>query len=544
MNGTIIYFDKVATTAPYQHDSSQDNVLQAVIPTDKTYKYSSEISGSATDTQPINEYPHTSSGSIIPFFMGDYYYRVHVIPNRIDIGNLVSEQTRHIEVWNAFLREERLSSVDKSGLDGITENITAGTFAPLESRDFEIVVSTKGVPVIDAEISLHFTETYTFAITGKRVVVWGFMPLVDYKESLEWLTDILVTRKSEQRFSLRQAPRQSFEYRHVLTAEEFSKAKTLLHEWRHRVFGVPVWCEMTAIGRINQGTTEIAIDTKTGDYRDNDSILLWDDSEHLEAITTDSITDNKIILKNPVAFDYQNAYVMPLRFGVMTENSFNRPLGAYAMTSVDFLITDNINIGHSNRQQYLGDDVVTECCLIGVSDSIIRDVWTSDNNVSHINQLAINDVARHKSQMRWFCKTGKDLFVLRQWLHSRAGRFKPFWLSSSNDDIQLLDVVNSTSSIMRVKSTHRELFGHTSHFVMYLKNGQELYGHFIGSNKNDDGSENLHLKTPLGIEISPDDIEKISYLELVRLDSDRIEIEHFDKNMAKVTVPTITVLER
>ena len=51
-------------------------------------------------------------------YLQDYYFRVHVRPSRIDLGNLLSSQTRQVEVWNAHLTSKLLASITRERVEG------------------------------------------------------------------------------------------------------------------------------------------------------------------------------------------------------------------------------------------------------------------------------------------------------------------------------------------------------------------------------------------------------------------------------------------
>ena len=157
-----------------------------------------QIAGTRTDTQPVTENALPAAGALAPNFGADWYDRIHVIPGRLALGNVISNLTRQIEVWNAWGSARMLSSVAASGTTG---GITlAGQpapplgFGPLQSRLYTLTVSTAGDPVIDAGYAFDFgAERPLLSVTGRRIVVWSFRPdwSAGVTERLTWLTDVL-----------------------------------------------------------------------------------------------------------------------------------------------------------------------------------------------------------------------------------------------------------------------------------------------------------------------------------------------------------------
>src|SRR5574343_92051 len=48
----------------------------------------------------------------------DYYNRIHLIPAKVDVGNLVSDQYFDVLVWNAYFVPRTLESISQSGTSG------------------------------------------------------------------------------------------------------------------------------------------------------------------------------------------------------------------------------------------------------------------------------------------------------------------------------------------------------------------------------------------------------------------------------------------
>ena len=64
-----------------------------------------------TNNLPIDLEPKTASVAWrMPTFLDDYYFRVHVKPGVIALGNLLSSQIRTVEVWSAHLSSKPVSS--------------------------------------------------------------------------------------------------------------------------------------------------------------------------------------------------------------------------------------------------------------------------------------------------------------------------------------------------------------------------------------------------------------------------------------------------
>ena len=66
------------------------------------------------------------SGSIASSFTGDYYNRIHIVPNPVAFGSVLEPTSQQVELWNAFFSQTVLTDViftDFTGLEVASEDI-------------------------------------------------------------------------------------------------------------------------------------------------------------------------------------------------------------------------------------------------------------------------------------------------------------------------------------------------------------------------------------------------------------------------------------
>ncbi|QFR59608.1 hypothetical protein P6F33_gp07 [Pseudomonas phage Quinobequin-P09] len=335
-----------------------------------------------TNNLPIDLEPKTASVAWrMPTFLDDYYFRVHVKPGVIALGNLLSSQIRTVEVWSAHLSSKLLSSIGQVGTEGITftQPVVPPTyFAALESRTYTINISTNGPPIVDAVYSFHFpSETPTLTVTGRRVVLWPFVPDTGYDETMEWKTDLLDSFNNEQRLALREAPRQSFSHKFLLDEQQFSRAKAISTQWAHRVYGIAVWDEVTPLlNGLTAGSSFIAFDTANADYRDDDLIMLWASDTNLAALEITTVTPTGVNLKLPLDKSWPKCYIAPLRFArTLSGVEYSRAANKYITAKAQFLVTQNKDLGDNGTfPTYRGKPVMTDrSAVVGdLSEKIVR----------------------------------------------------------------------------------------------------------------------------------------------------------------------------
>ena len=192
--------------------------------------------------------PAAVSASVNTCYLEDYYYRIHVVPSYIDLGQLLSAETREITVWNAYFTPQIMTSVTEVSTDGIeiSEPVTIPyEFAPLEEVTYDADVGTSGPSTIGATVYFNFAalfpdSTLYCMIVGSRVMVWVWLPREAYTEEMCWRTDVLQTRNGEQRIAYLDAPRQTYKYEFSLPADQYSNLKVPVDKQAHGVWGLPI----------------------------------------------------------------------------------------------------------------------------------------------------------------------------------------------------------------------------------------------------------------------------------------------------------------
>ena len=505
-----------------------------------------------TNNLPIDLEPKTASVAWrMPTFLDDYYFRVHVQPGVIALGNLLSSQIRTVEVWSAHLSPKLLSSIGQVGTDGITftQPVVPPTyFAALESRTYTINISTNGPPIVDAVYSFHFpSETPTLSVTGRRVVVWPFMPQTKHKEMLEWQTDIIPSFNNEQRLALRPAPRQSFSHEFQLDTYQFSRAKAIATQWAHRVYGIPVWSELTRLGPLSAGATEVLVDTTVADYRQDDIIIIWESDTNNVAVEIGAVLADRVQLKLPLEKSYQNAYVAPLRFARTFDGmQFRRSNHDFTIASATFQVTQNKDLGAAvGYPQYRGKDVLIDPTILvsDLNERISRATDEFDNGSGPIVVDIKNNWVNSAKAITFDVLTRAERWAARQWIHSRRGRQKGFWLPTWNPDLILLEDVGPTGAALTVRPIGYPLYYGVKDIMVQLKNGTRIFSRVLSGAVDPNENEVLALEAAVGTGFTVAEVDFICFMSHVRFNSDRVEIRHDYAGRAVTTIPVVETPE-
>ena len=484
-------------------------------------------------------------------YLQDYYFRVHVRPSRIDLGNLLSSQTRQVEVWNAHLTSKLLASITRESVEGLVLSepvATPTTFGADEARVYTLSVSTNGPPVIDTKYTFNFpTDHPTLTVTGRRVVVWPFMPQTKHKEMLEWQTDIIPSFNKEQRLALRAAPRQAFTFEFQLDPYQFSRAKAIATKWAHRVYGIPVWSELTRLGPLSAGATEILVDTTVADYRQDDIIIIWESDTNNVAVEIGAVLADRVQLKLPLEKSYQNAYVAPLRFARTFDGmQFRRSNHDFTIASATFQVTQNKDLGAAvGYPRYRGKDVLIDpTILVGdINERISRATDEFDNGSGPIVVDIKNNWVNSTKAITFDVLTRAERWVARKWIHSRRGRQKGFWLPTWNPDLILLNDVPKSGASLTVRPIGYPLYYGVKDIMVQLKNRSRIFARVLSGAVDPNENEVLALEAAVGTGFTVAEVDFICFMSHVRFNSDRVEIRHDYAGRAVTTIPVVETPE-
>lgn len=504
-------------------------------------------SGAITPTSPLQEPSYAIASTCEgKAFRYDYYYRIHINPPLIDVGVMLSSQQHDINLWNAYFSAQTLNTITPVNAEGIDISGASPpeSFVAMQEKTYQVDISMLGPSDIDAEEQFNFTPmSPVLTIIGRRSVTWYFVPQRTYSEWLEWMTDILRSYNGEQRLALREAPRQGISYDFHMTQHQFSKAKSMLAAWAHFPFGVPIWKDMQYAGVLSTASLSVDIDTTERDYRAEETVFIWESEENNEAVQVDSVTTTTVTFKTEITGTYTKAFIMPVREGKLLNGaSFGRTASGLALSNLDFTITKSVDLALSTYPQYRGFDVFTDCRVLlnSLPELIYRETTKVDSGKNRIFTDPVNSFERHSQTITWLCKNRSQLWEAREWLHSRYGKQKSFWLPSWNKDLVVTETIGDAAVTFRTVPTNYYVYQTVSDIRMELTDGSIFYRRVLGSTSGV-GYETMEIDSAFGVIIEPEDVVRCSFMSHVRLNSDRIEIQHLDAGVVTIIAPVIEV---
>lgn len=503
------------------------------------------------DGQPISAEPANNQvGVYAGGFSDDFYNRIIIDPGFIDVGSLVSDQTEPINIFNGYFTNKTLEDIVITNGTGL--NITGislpETFDPLETIEIDLSISTDGPSRIDASLFFDWTgaiDDSTVQVIGIRIVSFPYQSYKPNIETLEWKTDVLISNKgTEQRVRLRGAPRQFINQAYPVPAEEMAHAKNIMHGWLGNRWAVPAWQQSQIVGALSSGITVILCDGENYDLREEGLVQLWDSNTVNEIIEIQTVTPTQITLSRPTVNTYSNCHLLPAYAGRVL-GDIQRPTTAYnAVIKVRYQILDNKRLVVPTPDQYLTYDIYFDELYSDTNGSITDNLSTRvdvvDFETGDVDFYAPWDNIRIARPYKLTSDGPEESWAMREFLHRRAGRLRPFWLPSFESDMRLEMSGLVSSTLIIHDDDYRSLgIGQNHIAIKLIADGGWHPREITGTSLGGGGLINVAIDTPLSVDAS--EIEFISFLGLKRFNADRIPINWVGNSVCTISVPTIEI---
>lgn len=490
--------------------------------------------------------PATFAGSRTTDFITDWYDRIHFIPASVDLGNLVSSQSRDITLWNAYLTDKTLTAFSGTGLDGMTITQPAAltalpaTMEALGIYTYELEVGTSGPPTIDGSLTWTISgESFTVPIVGRRVIAFAFPPNWDrgVQESIEYKSTVLSHQDgSEQRARVRNKGRRIYEYTAAVRATEAQRLDSLLFGWQHRLFALPVWTEQSSLAApAAAGAVSLSCDTTGRSFVAGGLAAVYGGSDRVEIREVESVTDSSLVLTSGLSLDWPAgsrvypafvAAINPSLSGTrLTDNLVEMPVRFTAEPS-----TTPPNTAGAAAATYQGVELSLDRpnWASGLGFTWESDYVTQDTGSGKFSLLGRAGFSQYSKNHNWTLKGYAEIAQFRGWLARRGGRAVPVYIPSGFDDFTLVENVASSDTGMDCKQNDYEnqAGAHPARrdILIQFRDGTYLARRISSATTGEGNVTRLVFTESLGKNFGPADVKRISFLGLYRLGSDALTL--------------------
>lgn len=487
-----------------------------------------------TSTQPVAENPNTYTAIRLPGFSDDFYNRIIIEPSVLDVGSIVSSQTRVLSVFNGYFTSKTLGALvltNGTGISLIGPSIPA-VWGPLQVRTYDVNLSPVGPPNIAASLFFDWAgsvDDSTVPVSGVRIVVMPYQATAPWQETLEWNTQVMTANNgTEQRQRLRQSPRQSFTATYPVKTSEMARAVNLVYGWLTRRWAIPVWSEAQQLVGLTVGMTVITLNVTDFDFRVGELIGFWQSPTANEAVEVAAIGSGTITLLTALVRSYDIAHVYPVRVGRVNGNIQRQSNGYMSDLQLTFDVLQNIDLATASPPQYLGQDLYTDPSLFDgdtVSDTFDGRVDVVDYGglTEEFAPWLNNKTTRPYKVIK---DDPADIRAFKLWLFRRAGRLRPFWYPTFEVNLRLASSGAITNTI-RVWADDYQFVGNQHNHIAIKFTAGTWTPRAVVAVAAVAGGDFLDISfdgSALSVDAST--LAYVSFLALKRLNSDKITLEH------------------
>lgn len=376
-----------------------------------------------------------------------------------------------------------------------------------------------------------------------ELAVLPFPSKAPMTETLEWLTDVLTSfNGTESRTQLRNNPRHRLVYE--IPEQRLDKLRSYLtfYGGNRSRWAVPHWAEVQFLGPVVVGTTDLLCNTENFDFRENSLAMLWQSTTNWQIVEIGTIEPGVLHLTG-FTQGYTNAYLLPVRIGALDGDVQRVSNGYNGASKIAFELSDNKALAETIPGQYLGNDLYLEPGLFA-DDSISSEVTTRVDKIDY--DLGVVDRRypwannRDQRPKHSLCEGAAEVRAYRQWLMRRAGRLRPYWEPTFENDLTVRSVGTVLNKLnIDADDGFQDWERQRKHIAVRMKDGSWLCREVTAVADPSFGMVELTLDTALNVPAAS--ILFVSFLGLRRLDTDRVELNWIGNGVMRSTVNTVEI---
>jgi len=368
------------------------------------------------------------------------------------------------------------------------------------------------------------------------------------REKLGFLTDVLPAwTASEQRRSLRIAPRRVFSFSTLASFAEKRYIENALFAWAALVWYVPIFPDGQHLtSPVSIGDTTIACDTVDRDFVAGGVAIVIADAQTIEVLQISTVASNALNLSAPVTAAHAvGMRLYPLRRARLL--AFTKLAHDSQQTfslSIDFTIDEPCDWpAASGLPAYRTLPVLEDSPDVSSppSGDYTRDAHIIDSSTGAISVIDTALLGFPGTIHEWFLKGRTARSNFRKLLYLLKGRAGMIWVPSYNADLMLLESLGSAAVAMTVEAVGLPTLGVVQNrrdIRIELTSGTIYYRRIVSAAAGSPGQEVATIDSALGATVTPAQIRRISFMALSRLDADEIEIQHLSMADGVATAQT------
>lgn len=515
--------------------------------------------GPVTGVNPTVAPSETASGEVSGSYFDLFYNRIHILPGRIEAGNVTVNTQFDLSLWNAYLTSVEMTSDTLDNTAGVT--VTGGPEAPytlgaLEIADYDVTVLEDGDASVDLNPGWTINgQTYSFNLTATRIVPFFYGPnwAQPVVEDYEFKTSVSSSYSGqEQRQSTRSKPRRSWRYNLL---EKEHNARNVYYDilgFQGRSFGLPVWTDKTELtSQASVGDLVLNALTENRGFVSG-HIVFVRSGDLVETHEVDSVSANQITLKKPLSNNFSvGSEVYPGVVASLADSITGSHLTSRVISS---------SLSFNGVPQDTPDDLPVIAAANTVDGYEVierRPNWRTPVDTlfsSPVKQIDFGDGITIRKQHRKYPQTGNrfrysligkdEINEFKGILRRLKGRANAAFVNSFTEDL----VLNSTATVSQTGAQFKDSSidlafdpAAVPTLVCFHTTLGDIRLRVESISLNQSGLIDVEFTTGFPFTITPTDVIKVSLCFLSRLASDRVSINWLTDDKVETELTFIMV---
>lgn len=381
----------------------------------------------------------------------------------------------------------------------------------------------------------------------ENIPVWSFEPnwSNNVTESLEWLTSILSSPTgAEQRRSLRLYPRRELEFSIAVPFDERAAAENFTQRHGGRNIYLPLWHEAYRLeSNAIAGTAALHVKSaNNGGIAVGDVVFIGDPTNPLlfEMAEVQAVTSTLVTLTAPLAGTWpRNAKLHPVRKArLLDQPSFRTTSDSMASATVAFNfmeVNDDADPYAALADQF--DTFESVSVITAEPDfsmaserGIERMIEEYDNRLSLPIYRDTANRAFSTQVHHWINRGRAEYEAFRKLAYVLSGRFRVAWLPSFTADFRMVADTPAGQQYLQVGNigyiANGGIASGRTRICIKKTDGTRIYRRITNATVTSSGDEVLGLDAAFPAGLTRESVLRISFMQLCRLDQDRLEIVH------------------
>lgn len=517
-------------------------------------------------------------------FADIWFERMHLLPRlKIVFGNIITLIEKEFEIYNAFRETNHtLLSITNNVAPGVIfPDITPTVLIPKQTSLLDssttdnssgvglgTLVNSKvqalqdGLPTFDGDaIFVTTANDPILFMSGTRIVLIPYEYEVDVLETLEFLTNVIDAQDGhEQRIALRKQARQSFNVEYALDGLDRQGMQALLFDWMDNLFGFPLWHERVFLtAAVGSSATLYSISGGDDvDFRVGGLAVVISDSRTFDVIEIDAATDILITATSGSVNAYPSGTpIMPVRTCFIPNRvATQRLLNTQENFRISFEVDDNDTgalAGDTTPgfwSTYNSRVLFDDCSVIEseqMRGSWRRRIHRIDNRTGKTEISSMWDRNKRASEKGFLARSRAEIISIRKLFTGLRGKQKAFYIPTFIEELTVVASLLITTNTMDIDSIGYVRFVKNrlpmSLFRITFTDDTSLIRTVSSSIVVSSTIERLTVNATWPATRTVSEIKRIEWFELVRFDSDALNLRYSRIGKASATMPLLRVFD-